>query len=115
MTYLHRTAITTASQAPLARSLCAQLAGPPGSGMFLTGLSASGAAPATHYVSAGQIDDSFAAALSNAAILYGACQQAGIDVTQTQCTALLSSSDVSAEQPFAAIARLGLQIIRGQL
>lgn len=112
MSYVHRTIVVTAAQAPLARSLCEQLAGPPGAGMFLTALSPSGAAPATHYVSAGQIDQSFAAALGNAAILFGACQQAGIAVTQAQCTSLLSSSDVSGDQPFVALARMGLQMVQ---
>ena len=111
MTYTHRTIIVTESQALLARSLCEQLAGPSGSGMFTTALSASGAEPATHYISAGQIDDSFAAAMSNAAILYAACQQANIKVSEVECNVLLSSSDVSAEAPFNGMVRLSLKLV----
>lgn len=59
----HRTLIVPADHAALARNLCAVLAGPAGAGMFLTPLSASGLHPATHYISAGLIEDTFAAIL----------------------------------------------------
>ena len=61
--WTHRTIIVDATQVELARSLCAALAGPAGEGMLSTALSASGLCPATHYISAGLIEDTFAAIL----------------------------------------------------
>jgi hypothetical protein len=111
--YVHRTLIVSAAQVALARSLCSQLAGPPGAGMFTAELNASGVGVPTHYASAGLIEDQFAGALSNASILFGACSAAGISVTLPQCTALLAASDVSAEKAQVAIARVGLKLIPG--
>jgi hypothetical protein len=51
----HRTIIIPASVQPNARALCKGLAGIAGDGMFTTGLSATGKAPATHYISSGPI------------------------------------------------------------
>lgn len=61
--WVHRTIIVNADQVELARSLCAAIAGPAGEGMFSTPLSATGLFPATHYISAGLIEDTFAAIL----------------------------------------------------
>jgi hypothetical protein len=111
LTYVHRTLIVPAALASQAAALCAQLAGPAGGGMFTTGLSATGAAPATHYVSSGKIEDTFAAVLADPAVMAATCQKAGISVTLAACQALLSGSDVSADLPFAAITRLGLKMV----
>ena len=59
----HRTIIIPASVQPNARALCKGLAGIAGDGMFVTGLSATGKAPATHYISSGPISDDMAALL----------------------------------------------------
>lgn len=61
--WTHRTIIVDAAQVELARSLCAAIAGPAGGGMFTAPLSASGLFPATHYISAGLIEDTFASIL----------------------------------------------------
>ena len=58
---LHRTIIVPASVQPNARALCKGLAGVAGDGMFTTGLSATGKAPATHYISSGPISTEMAA------------------------------------------------------
>lgn len=63
MAWTHRTLIVPANQIELACSLCAALAGLAGKGMFNTPLSATGLYPATHYISAGLIEDAFAAIL----------------------------------------------------
>lgn len=63
MAWTHRTLIVPANQVELARSLCAALAGPAGEGMFNTPLSPTGLYPATHYISAGLIEEPFAAIL----------------------------------------------------
>ena len=61
--WTHRTIIVDAAQVELARSLCTAIAGPAGEGMFSTGLSATGLFPATHYISAGLVEDTFASIL----------------------------------------------------
>jgi hypothetical protein len=58
-----RTIIIPASVQPNARALCKGLAGIAGDGMFTTGLSATGKAPATHYISSGPISHDMAALL----------------------------------------------------
>ena len=58
--WVNRTMIVPAEQVDLARALAEGLSGPAGSGMWTTGLSADGNEPATHYISAGLIEDTFA-------------------------------------------------------
>lgn len=69
--------------------------------------------PATHYVSTGMIGTEFAAMLVDADALYAACQSVGASITLEQCQALVSSADVSEEQPFEAFARVGLEMVSG--
>lgn len=127
MTWTHRSIIVAADQRDLAADICSTLAGAGGSGMFVTALSADGAAPATHYISAGMIEDNFAALLPLDALvddvwtrtyaglpetivqLYNATDNPPI--TLEQVTAVFATADVSEEDPHAAMARLGLQIV----
>lgn len=111
MSYVHRCLVVPAALAPQARLLTEQLAGPPGAGMFITPLSVTGAAPATHFISSGLIEDTFAAVLADPQTMFSVCQQAGIGVTLAACQALLGASDVSEDQPFDALARLGLRLV----
>lgn len=112
--------IVTIAQAGVARAVAAALS-PAGAGMFISGLvPASGPADAepTHFISTGMIKSQFADLLDagDAAALYAAsvagAQAQGLPVTWTQgdCAALLAASDVSTEDPFIAMARLGLQL-----
>ena len=55
---------------------------------FTTGLSADGAEPATHYIASGHLP-----------------------VDQADAIALLDGADVSEEEPFAAMGRLGLRFL----
>lgn len=114
-TYIHRCLIITASQQSLAQSLCEQLAGPAGANMFTTPLSSTGTAPATHYISAGMIEDSFAGTLANAETLHAVCQMKGVVITLAECRALLSGADVSEDEPFDAMARRELKLIQETL
>lgn len=109
MSWVQRTIIVPSAYVGLARALAAGI-GPnaSGAGMFVTALSASGQAPATHYVSSGQIQDSFAALLTDAP---GIVAASGGQVTQQQAQALIAASDVSAETGFAALSRLGLRAV----
>ncbi len=101
------------------------LAGPGGSGMFTTPLSPTGQEPATHYISAGAVEEPFAQLLpltefpaDAEPVIYPGqpdlvTQMAtaqGTDITLEQVQALLNASDVSEQEAFTALARLGLQI-----
>lgn len=123
MTDVFRTMIVTAADAPLARTLAAGLS-PGGVGMFVVGLSPTGKAPATHYISTGHIAEPFAACIVSGESLHAACTAAGAAVDRATCDGLVQRSDVSdgtrfdpesealiGESPFDAMARLGLQRI----
>jgi len=126
-----RTIIIPASVQPNARALCKGLAGVPGDGMFVTGLSATGKAPATHYISSGVISAEMAALLPCKRVnkdkdgknvittdpgmpdaVPDLAAKAKISTTKAKITALYASIDVSDQPPFEAMARLGLQIVQ---
>ena len=125
-TYTHRTIIVPAAFQQLAQGLCEAAAeGDAGTGMFTTGLSATGALPATHYISSGPIYQSFADLLplttfdedgqpttrpGNVAEFEAIAMQAGFTLPPGTIAALFAAIDVSAQGPFEAMARLGLRI-----
>ena len=128
MTDLFRTIVVTAADAELARNLAA--IAPGGAGMFITPLSADGQAPASHYISTGLLPESFVAPLplqtweqkdgnwvlvseepGDAQAVYDAATAAGLTVTESEIVTLFSDSDVTTQDPFVAMGRLGLQII----
>jgi len=110
MADVFRTMIVTAELAPLARALAAGLS-PRGAGMFTTGLSATGKEPASHFVSTGHVSQDIAAVLVDGELLHAACVAGGANVTLAQCDALVASSDVTADAPFDAFARLDLKLV----
>ena len=129
MAYIFRTLIIAAAGAPLARTIAAAFGGGPD--MWVTPLSASGSDPASHYISTGYIPAEFVAMCpmatwaldedgnwvqtdyypGDAAAVYGFCQQAGLPYTLAEIEGVFSRSDVSQQEPFVAMGRLGLQII----
>ena len=124
---IHRTFIVPAAVVDMARAMCVGLAGPAGDGMFTTGLSSTGNAPATHYVSSGPISDDMAALLPCTTVdaegvattapgqpdaVPALAAEVGITATEQQITALYSSIDVSDQEPFQAMTRLGLEIVQ---
>ena len=130
----HRTFIVPAAVVGMARAMCVGLAGPAGDGMFITGLSATGTAPATHFVSSGPISDEMAALLplttvtqdddgndfvstapGDPAYVAELAAQAGITVTVEQVAGLLASVDVSDQAPFEAMDRAGLKMVQRAL
>lgn len=135
MSYATRTLIVPAAFQTLAQGLCEAAAeGDAGKGMFTTGLSATGTAPATHYISAGYIEQQFADLLplttvtqavqegeapsvstrqGNVAVVEGLAAQAGISLPAGTVAALLAATDVSEQEPFVAMARLGLSMMQG--
>lgn len=60
MSWINRTMIVPSEHVDLARALAEGISGPAGAGMWTTGLSADGTEPATHYISAGLVEDTFA-------------------------------------------------------
>lgn len=126
-----RTIIIPASVQPNARALCKALAGIAGDGMFITGLSATGKAPATHYISSGPISEGMAALLPRKTVttdkdgkatvtttpgmpeaVPALATKAGISTTKAKITTLYASIDVSDQPPFEAMARLGLKLVQ---
>ena len=126
-----RTLICTAATTPLARDIAATLSPTAGQNMWLTGLSATGNAPATYYVSTGLISPEFAALVpeqtweqdengdwvqtgstpGDPVLCYQMCVAAGMSVTQAEVDAVYAAADVTAQEPFVAMGRLGLQMV----
>ena len=118
--WTHRTLICPASIVAQARNI-GDCLHPAASGMFVSPLSPSGSAPATHYVSSGLIEDLWLPALSDPDTLYAAAQygasQQGIALTATHadCVALLTDGDISSVAWQVACARLGLQQVAQEI
>lgn len=130
MTDVFRTLIVPAADAPLVREIAASF-GPGGVGMFTTPLSASGADPASHYISSGYIPADFAYLVpsqtyeqdedgawtlvssepGDPVAVYEAATAQGVVCTQADVDAIFASADVTAQEPFVAMARLGLAIV----
>ena len=130
MADLFRTLIVTAADAPVSRSI-AEAFGPGGQNMWTTPLSASGSEPATHYISTGLIPEEFAYLMptqyweqgedgawlqtgsdpGNAAAVWQAASEQGVACTLAEVEAIFAAADVTPQEPFVAMGRLGLQII----
>jgi hypothetical protein len=100
--------------------------------MFQTGLSSTGDEPATHYISSGGVSEGFAALVPFAVWgqepdgqwveisrdpgkpekTHELCIQAGLDITLEAIEVMYASADVTAENPWAAMARMGLQLVQ---
>jgi len=107
-TWTHRALILPDAITPSCRALAAQVLGEaPASGMWITGLSPTGAAPATHWISVGLIWESFAEMLSSPEAL---SEGAGISIAQAEV--ILGMADISEDAPADALARLGLQLVQ---
>jgi hypothetical protein len=130
---VYRNLIVPADQAPLARLICSTLDPVNYSQEFQTGLSPTGDEPATHYISSGGISEGFAALVPFAvwaqegdppewvevfhdpgkpAKTFELCLQAGLEVTLEAIEVMYASADVTAENPWMAMGRLNLQLVR---
>ena len=132
--YTHRNIIVPAAFQQLAQGLCEAAAeGDAGKGMFTTGLSPDGSAPATHYISSGYIFQEFADLLpltavnydiegspilstrpGNVAVVEAMAAQAGFDLAPGTIGALFDAIDVTDVYevgPHERLAQLGLAII----
>jgi len=99
--WVHRVMIVPAQLVDLCRQLAASFES--GSGMFMTPLSPTGQAPATHYISSGAIWEQFADLLASPEAL---SQGAGIPIEQAQ--AILGACTVSEADPWSVLGELGL-------
>ena len=124
-----RTLILPANVTPLAQEIAATLS-PGGAGMWTTGLSATGLPPATHFISTGFIPPEFAHMVpeqfweqdetgawvqtgstpGDPVAVYEACTAAGMTVTLEEIEAVYAVADVTEQEPFVAMGRLGLSI-----
>ena len=127
---IFRTLIIPVAQVDLARAIAASF-GPGGMGMWTTPLSATGADPASHYISSGFVPEAFAYMVpcqtwetdengawvlvssepGDPVAVYTAATEAGVICTQADVDALFASADVTAQEPFVAMGRLNLQIV----
>lgn len=124
-----RTMIVPTAHVELARAIAASF-GPGGSGMWLTPLSPTGAEPATHYISSGYVPEQFAYLVpcqtweqgedgwtetgsepGDPFAVYNLAVEAGIPCTQDDVDDLFAAADVTAQEPFVAMARLGVMIV----
>lgn len=125
-----RTLILTAATTPLAQQIAASF-GSGAAGMWTTALSASGSDPASHYISTGLIPEEFAYMMptqtwaqdeqgdwvktgedpGNAEAVWQAANAQGVECTLAQVQAIFDAADVTEQEPFVAMGRLGVKII----
>lgn len=126
--YTHRNIIVPAAFQQLAQGLCEAAAeGDAGKGMFTTGLSPDGTEPASHYIGSGPIATEFGDLLpltsfdaegepttrpGDVATVEAIADQAGIALPAGTIAALFAAIDVTEQEPFTAMARLGVQIVQ---
>ena len=131
---IFRTLIVPTANVDLARAIAASF-GPGGDGMWTTPLSTTGLDPASHYISSGFVPEAFAymapcqtweqdedgawvlvsSEPGDPVAVYTAASEAGVICTQAEVDALFAAADVTAQEPFVAMGRLGLTIINPPL
>lgn len=109
--WVHRTLIVPDRQVKFARLLAESLAGPSGSGMWSTPLSATGALPPTHWISSGLLREDFVALLTQPAACTELAQSLGFKVSEKALTKLLEDSDITEDTALGALSRLGLTLV----
>lgn len=129
MTWLFRTMIVPSSIVTTVRAL-ADSFGPAAQNMWTTGLSPDGTEPPTHFISSGMIGDDFAAIMPfshfvdevwvtepyDPAAFVALAELNGVTPPPVeQITQIMGMVDVSDQEPFVAMARLGLQMVQGPL
>jgi hypothetical protein len=134
MTDLFRTLVITSSDVSTTRNIAASF-GPGGVGMWTTPLSVSGADPASHYISSGYISEEFVNIVpytewakdennqwisistdeGDASTIYSYTSEFGLDVSLSEIQGIFSRSDVSSQEPFVHIERMGLKFIQSEI
>lgn len=130
MADIFRTLIVSAASVDLARAIAAAF-GPGGEGMWTTGLSADGQEPASHFISSGYIPEAFAYLVplqvweigedgwhmsgsepGDPASVYAAASGGGLECTLAEIEALFAAADVTEQEPFAAMDRIGIKLVQ---
>ena len=140
MSDVYRCMIITAADAPLIRDIADMFAGSP-QHMWQTGLSADGKAPATHYIATGYVPEGYQQMApwqeweqnpetgewvmtdsypGRPDIVWQACQQPissddprpRVPCTLAQVEGAFQRSDMTSQDPWVALGRLGLQIVQ---
>lgn len=126
MSDVYRCMIVPAAVVEQARGFAILASPEHGQGMWTTGLSASGNAPATHYVSAGYIGPEWALSMpcktwelqdgqwAVSAELAGDAQgiAGSLQAPPEQVQALLGAVDISDQEIWGAMGRMGLQLVQ---
>lgn len=129
MSLVFRSLIVSDAHVALARTLAATLAGPAGSGMWTTPLSADGHEPATHWISTGWIEDSFANLMpltvwiqledewrleyevpGQPELVVQLSAEAGVTISLDDVAALFAESDITEQEWPITCERLGLNL-----
>jgi len=126
MIYPHRTMIVPDAIVATVRALADNF-GPSASGMWTTPLSADGNLPASHWISSGLIGDDFAAIMPfshfvddawvtdpyDPASFVALAESSGITPPPVEAIQqIMSMVDVSDQDAFTAMARMGLQLVQ---
>lgn len=106
MAWTHRTMIVPAALAPSVRHMAEAVAGSGGSGMWMTPLAPTPTGEPTHYISAGLIEEDFAAMMSSGEALAAAT---GLPVEQA--ASILAVCTASEDDAFTVMDRLGLVMV----
>jgi hypothetical protein len=134
---IFRTMLIPADQVVLARTIADTLDPAHNAGMWITPLSPTGQEPATYYVSSGLIPEEFASMVpcvfwawtqpdpdqpgqwvvtdvypGDPITVYEACIAQGMAVTQEEIDDLFAAADVSDQEPFVAMSRMGVQMVQ---
>ena len=140
MNWVYRCMVVRAEDAVVARTIAEGISPVSGAGMWNVPVSPDGNAPATHYWDAGSISPEWGPMLplktwelvydeqhpegvwtetysypGDSAMLWAACQQYAIPVTEQQVLDLYANSDVTEQEPQIALARLGLQQVQQEI
>ena len=136
MTDVFRTMILESDDVALGRAIANMFAGSD-QHMWQTGLSSDGLPPATHYISTGYVPEGYQVMTpwqiweqnpetgewklvdsypGRPDIVYGACQQAQppVECTLQDIEGLYARADITPQDPWVAMGRLGLQMVQQQ-
>lgn len=123
------TMLVPASHVDLARSVAASL-DPGGAGMWTTPLSPSGKLPATYYISTGYVQAAWqmltpvetweqdaegnwikiSETPGDPVRIFNLCQASGLSVTQEEINDLFDAVDITQQDPWTAISRVGVKL-----
>lgn len=107
-----KTGIVADEHVALAREVASALGAGPVSGQFSAKLSPTSEPPPTHWCMSGYAPYLMWEGLLDAQVIYDTCAANGIVATMAECQALAGSIDISDENPFSVMTRLGLQMIQ---